>query len=150
MCITPEMSDASAAGTAKAPEPVTSKPKRNGTSIMAQRYDITDPDELIRRIEQDRRWLQQQLAHIPVPAGALRCSEWSATRRYLDDATRIIEWSNHDVDLAGIAIEGFQDSTGAVRNFVTINVEAEEMDSKTARAIAAAIVKAADALDALR
>jgi hypothetical protein len=86
---------------------------------------------------------------IPVPAGAT-ADEWNAITSAIGDTVRSLEWSRHDAAGIGVAVDGWQDSTGQVSRCISLyDTECKELTAEDARQLAAALIEAADELDRL-
>ena len=101
-------------------------------------------------VDQDREQelLDQRLAHIAVPAGATT-DGWFSIRASDGDAIRLLEWSRHDADKAGIDVGGWQDEHGEVEKRIGLYDVSTEMSAAEARQFASKLIEAADALESL-
>ncbi|BBZ38741.1 hypothetical protein [Mycobacterium conspicuum] len=89
--------------------------------------------------------------NLPIPAGAT-AGEWDSIDNETGLLVRSLVWSEHDTGRVGVNVDGFQDASGAVTRGVSI-YDVPEGDSLTAieaRELAAALVEAANAMDALQ
>lgn len=95
---------------------------------------------------------QQVDADLPLPAGATTDGEWVICNK--DHAlVRAVEWSRHDTDKYGISIDGWQYANGRVTCGIELFKTYSGFDNLTpddARALAAKLIEAADAMDALQ
>ena len=89
---------------------------------------------------------QIRFAHIPVPADAMDVpSPWEELDTDLWQRV-YCAWRHPDVPDA-VQVLGYQRSDGTVHRTIFANVDLEDIDAGTARAIAAALIQAADELD---
>lgn len=87
------------------------------------------------------------LTRIPVPAGAI-AGAWDSLS--LDNIPcRSLEWSRHDTAKVGVRVDGVQDATGEVTRFIALDLGTQDLGAADARALAAKLAEAADALEAL-
>lgn len=84
---------------------------------------------------------------LPVPAGA-HAGDWDSLTD-AGDLSRSLEWGQFDTEKAGVAIDGFQDSTGEVSRCISVYLGRQDLDARDARALAVKLTEAADALDRL-
>lgn len=93
--------------------------------------------------------LNEKLDRIPLPAGATT-DGWLSIRAEDGEAIRTLEWSRHDAPgVAGVGVCGWQDEDGAINRFVNVVLDWDELTAEGARSLAAKLVEAAAALDAL-
>ena len=84
---------------------------------------------------------------LPVPAGATS-DGWNSVN---PDGTLVrgLEWSRHDTEKVGVGIDGFQEATGEVSRSINLYPSRQDLDAGDARALAAKLIEAADAMDRL-
>lgn len=88
-----------------------------------------------------------QHTDLPVPAGAT-ASDWDSTS--IDGMPcRSLQWSRHDTAKVGVGVDGFQYANGEVIRFVAIDLGHDDLGADDARALAAKLTEAADAMDRL-
>jgi hypothetical protein len=85
------------------------------------------------------------LNQLPIPPGAV-VGDWC------DRSFRPLTWSRHDAAGAVISVDGTQYGDGTIERRITlISATADsELEASAARQLAAGLLDAADALDALR
>lgn len=95
--------------------------------------------------------LDLQVAGIQTPAGAV-ADDWHNPSGHIEDVSRTLTWSIHDVDDSTVAVQGEQYADGRVQRSILMLPEGRDSDltSDQARQIAAALVAAADVLDGLQ
>ncbi|OBF22922.1 hypothetical protein A5725_12035 [Mycobacterium kubicae] len=86
--------------------------------------------------------------NLPVPAGAT-AGNWSDLTDIDGNMARPLTWSRHDTDKVRVVVDGWQDSDGNIEKCVSVYDEAE-LTAADARRLAAALLNAADELDALQ
>ena len=117
------------------------------TYVAETAEEIQAQEEEMRR-EQDL--LDARLGHIPLPAGATT-DGWLSVRHDDGDAIRCLEWSRHDTGMAaGVSVDGWQDEHGRVDRHIGLYDVPDEMTADDARRLAATLIEAANALDALQ
>ena len=85
-----------------------------------------------------------------VPAGATACL-WDCDYPLELDAVRCLSWSRHDTGKVGVGVDGRQHVDGRVERFIALYPSAGcDLSAGDARALAAALLEAAAALDELR
>ena len=84
--------------------------------------------------------------NLPVPAGAT-ADGWDHSVTYDGVPVRGLEWFRRDVGGVGIAVDGFQTAEGEVTCGISVYGQMYERGAEEARALAAALIEAADALD---
>lgn len=87
--------------------------------------------------------------NLPVPAGAT-ADDWTDFGGLPGPAARSLKWSRHDIPKAGVSVDGWQYEDGRVEPQVSVYIKTDDgFTAEEARALAAALIEAADALDAL-
>lgn len=100
-------------------------------------------------IDAEQVLLEARLAHIAAPAGA-SADPWFCIRADDGDAVRSLRWSDRDAgEGVGASVTGWQHETGDVTRSVTVWLSSDTADitATTARALAAALLQAADELE---
>jgi hypothetical protein len=88
--------------------------------------------------------------HLPIPAGAA-ADEWCFPTSFPEDVMRFLTWSNHNAGQVGVAVDGAQFGDGQVFRHISLyDVDGKELTATDARKLAAALLNAADALEALQ
>lgn len=91
--------------------------------------------------------MTRETPNVPVPAGAV-AGDWDSLS--LDNIPcRSLEWSRHDTAKVGVRVDGIQDATGEVTRFIALDLGTQDLGAADARALAAKLTEAADALEAL-
>lgn len=90
------------------------------------------------------------IPHLPAPPAGAVAGDWFDIGD--PDGHRMLTWSRHDVAQARVAVEGTQYVDGRLERRVTLYSDScdVELSAAGARQLAAALLDAADALDALR
>lgn len=84
-----------------------------------------------------------------IPAGAV-AGDWFGFSGVPGDAMRYLTWSRHDTAGAVVAVEGTQAGDGQLLSrCISVYDSTEELTAAGARQLAAALLNAADSLDAL-
>lgn len=87
-----------------------------------------------------------------IPTGAV-AGDWSDLSGFFDDDQphRVVTWSRHDAAGIVIAVDGTQHADGSIDRRITMCPATldPELDARSARQLAAALLDAADALDSL-
>jgi hypothetical protein len=87
--------------------------------------------------------------NLPIPLGA-DADGWHNLTDRRSGQVRYLSWSSHDAAGVGVGVEGAQYDDGLVERHIGLyDVEAKELGADDARQLAAALIQAADALDAL-
>lgn len=87
---------------------------------------------------------------LPVPAGAT-ADEWDSFCSTTGQLCRPLEWSRHDTDIVGVSVDGTQYSDGRVVRMISLyDVEDKGLNANSARELAAKLIEAADAMEALQ
>lgn len=84
---------------------------------------------------------------LAVPAGA-HAGDWDSLTD-AGDLSRSLEWGRFDTEKVGVGIDGFQEATGEVSRSINLYPSRQDLDADDARALAAKLVEAADAMDGL-
>lgn len=86
---------------------------------------------------------------LPIPAGA-KAGDWDSID--LDGVlTRSLEWGRFDTVKVGVSIDGFQNARGEVsRSIALYDSVGRELTADDARALAAKLVEAAEAMEQLQ
>lgn len=117
---------------------------------LANADHLTDAEQLdMARHYADHNQLQVQLAGVPAPAGAVRCTGWF--RDGEDGAGRGVYGKQWKVGGTTVEMGGDQTPDGAVRWRVEVEVAHgfSDLNSVQARDLAEALAEAADELDRL-
>jgi hypothetical protein len=85
----------------------------------------------------------------PVPAGA-STDGWCSFTGVPGDVIRFVTWSTRRVGATSVAVDGMQYRDGDVQPQITIYGDDSAVTAADARALAAALIEAADELDRLR
>ncbi|MHA0285185.1 hypothetical protein ACXYX3_01915 [Mycobacterium sp. C3-094] len=84
---------------------------------------------------------------VPVPDGA-NADGWNSLT--LDgNPVRSLEWGRFDTAKVGVGVDGFQDATGEVTRCISLYPSSQDLDAADARALAAKLIEAADAMERL-
>jgi hypothetical protein len=84
---------------------------------------------------------------LPLPAGAAT-DGWTSLTEH-DEPMRFLTWSHHDAAGMGICVDGEQHANGTVHRHVSLYGHDLQLTADQARALAAALVEAADEMDGL-
>lgn len=85
--------------------------------------------------------------NLPIPAGAT-AGDWDSFCTVTGLLCRSLDWSKHDTDIVSVSVDGTQFSDGDVSQGVSLyGADGKELTADQARALAAKLIEAADALD---
>lgn len=87
-----------------------------------------------------------ELPNLPVPPGAT-ADDWSEP--VAGEMARSLTWSRHDAAGVGVNVDGLQYNDGQVSRSISLYDTDKELTSADARALAAALLEAADEYDRL-
>lgn len=97
----------------------------------------------------EQELLDARLSHIPVPGGATT-DGWHSISSSDGDAIRSLEWSRYSAGQIGVSVAGWQDEHGDLSQHIGICDVPDELTAGDARQFAAALVAAAEKLEALQ
>jgi hypothetical protein len=86
--------------------------------------------------------------NLPIPAGA-DTDGWHNLTDRPGELIRYLSWSSHDAAGVGVGVDGAQYADGLVERYIRLYDADKELSADEARQLAAALIQAANALDAL-